>query len=178
MRIRAIVVAMVSLCACDGGNGSNGQPDLSTGQRTDKQVCDDACSALGQCGVLTDSNCSPGCVSAGAAYVSCVRAANNDCNKIALCALSFECGGVGPSGAANCGDTAYCEGQCNINNPTGACACGCVANMAPSRAIDLVRNNACAPIRCPQYCNTGPTANGALCDQCFGQMCTDKACTN
>jgi hypothetical protein len=166
--MRAISMAMISLCACDGG----------TSARSDQQVCDDACGALTRCGVLVDSSCSSGCLGAGASYVSCVRSANNDCNKIALCMLSFGCGGVGPSGNATCGDTAYCEGQCNINDPTAACGCGCIAGMNPSRAIDLVRNNACAPIRCPQFCNAGPTANGAACDQCFGQVCLDKACTN
>jgi hypothetical protein len=162
------VLGAVFLMSC-GGGGDGGQAvgaeSGATSSRTAKQVCDDACAALSACGSAPDSTCSLSCQSAGSAYVSCLSAANDDCNGIAVCILEAECGKHPPSGASSCAAAAQCEGTCNVQNPTLACGCSCVAAMSPATSFELIINNECANYATCPSCNPA-TFDGALCNAC------------
>ncbi len=109
--------------------------------------------------------------------MSCIQAANDACNAIALCYLAAACGGVGPSGTATCAATATCEGNCNIANPTVACGCACIQAMSPSTAFDLVLNNECANYTTCPSCNPA-SFNGTECDQCAYACTSTDACAS
>ena len=160
-----IFILGLLLVGCGGATGNDSTPQA---------VCSNSCAALQTCGSTISPTCASDCVNAGAAYVDCIRAANNDCNAIANCIYGFLCGGVGPSGATSCHDTAGCEGNCNVSNPTAACECGCIQAMSPSTAFDLLVNNECAN-SCAS-CQPA-TFDGAQCNACAAACVAADQCS-
>ena len=139
-----------------------------------KTLCDQACFALSSCGDFIDAACSPGCQSAASSFLTCVRAADTDCNALAACVLTSACGGRGPTGNTSCHTAAQCEAGCNTVTPGPACLCGCVGQLDPHHAIELLVNNSCALARCASTCTAGPAFNGVACNACFAMMCADQ----
>jgi hypothetical protein len=182
-RIAAVVA--LSLGCGGGGGGAGGGGSLpgiggfgegpADASPATKKICDQTCAALVACGAGT-LTCSTDCQTADATYVDCVRAAKTDCNGIATCILEAFCPGRGPSGAAKCATAARCEGTCNLENPTSACGCGCVASMAPSQALHLVINNECANYSSCPSCNPA-TFDGAECNVCAATCVAADECS-
>ena len=163
--------------ACSSSSNVQGNGTMPSMNATPKEACDSACAALGACGAAPDAMCSANCQNAGAAYVACIRAANDDCNGISTCILGAVCGGQPPAGTATCAATAGCEGNCNVQNPTAACACACVAAMSPSTSLKLVLNNECANYASCPSCNPA-TFNGANCNACALACVQAGACSH
>ncbi|HEY4239537.1 MAG TPA: hypothetical protein VGM88_06960 [Kofleriaceae bacterium] len=159
--------AMLLLAACGGGGNSGGDDSPAA-------ICTTACDAELGCGLdVPEGTCVSTCESASTAYLSCAEAAGSDCNALASCAFAEECGGNGPSGTGSCSAAQDCENQCNTSDPTTSCACLCVAQMSEAGAVDLLDNNFCAAIRCAQYCTAGASFDGAMCNSCFADQCSD-----
>ncbi|HEY2746919.1 MAG TPA: hypothetical protein VGL86_19990 [Polyangia bacterium] len=151
---------------------------------SDDALCDQACATLIGCGVQDDPvQCPSNCKSNSTVFRTCARTAGSDCNQLALCSFAqlqaTSCGGSGgyPTGSATCKTTAMCEGACNLDNPTLACLCGCVAALDPARALDSAIRYTCASMMCGSVC-AGAGFNGAACNSCASMNCGNDACAS
>jgi hypothetical protein len=201
--IRLVTIGVAALLGCSStttgsgrqpgqGNGGNATGSPTSGddaganregaavELTDEQLCDGACAKLMGCGVDYPSveSCASGCLVAPV-FLACVKTVNrNDCNQLAICAFREACGDSGvPSGTATCSSTALCQGNCNVEAPGDAeCACACLAEMSPAKAVYNLANFQCAIAHCEscQY----ETFDGDACNQCAAVECGHDACVS
>ena len=140
----------------------------------DEDVCARACSRLAACGIPYDRYCMDHCRT-GATFRACARGSADECNAVSMCALrqwaDWNCKGGGgvPMGSATCGATIDCQNACNQKGDAPCGQCGCVAQLAPSRAADLLSSNACALNYCLDRCKANWTVPD--CGACWNEHC-------
>jgi hypothetical protein len=185
--VTAVALALTALLsACGAASepppGPATYPGVLTPQAMPAQVppaaadyarCQQACATLTACGVGFGESCASDCMRMPV-FLSCVQAAPNECNALALCAFrqgATTCGGTPgvPSGTQTCGAAALCEGMCTVAEQPAACACACAAGLQPGQAIKLLINNQCAVQKCGAVCRPG--GSGAACISCFQSSC-------
>jgi hypothetical protein len=146
---------------------------------SDQQLCEQACTMMGACGVpmKATADCVKDCINPRKpVFLSCVGSSSNDCGSLGICIMKQimhdVCGNdSGPGGAGSCKAAAACEAACGASNAKPACQCPCWATMAPSKSINLIINNFCALKECLEECSGALKDRGAACFQCFALKC-------
>ncbi len=143
----------------------------------DENVCARACSRLAACGVSYDRYCMDQC-RAGGTFRACAQSAPDECNAVAMCVwrqwAEWNCKGGGgiPIGSASCRATTDCQNACNRKGDLPCGQCGCVAQLNPSRAADLLSSNACALNKCSDRCKLSWTSPD--CGACWNENCASQ----
>jgi hypothetical protein len=144
------------------------EPAPTTPAAPAPDACVTACAKLAECTHVTDPNCETGCRNSPT-FATCVNE-RRKCSAISACGLAAYCGGKGPSGGKSCKATSDCEGVCvAAGGDNTACVCSCVRAMNPEHSNELMMNNQCALVHCPQFC--APPVNGRACSACFDANC-------
>jgi hypothetical protein len=108
---------------------------------TARPTCADSCKAAARCGIAA-TTCVADCEGNSVVQV-CVEKAFKDCHAAAMCTWKVVCQGNAPHGRGTCADALRCQ---MTNCPPGdfACGCKCASILAPSKALHLLRVDACA----------------------------------
>jgi eukaryotic-like serine/threonine-protein kinase len=103
--------------------------------------CTDGCKKLIACGSAPPNvNCVEEC-RRNDSIRACLASSKGACGPYAMCAFQTVCG-TQPRGAWTCQRAAGCQGfSCQIGD--AACACNCMAQMAPSHAAALMALDGC-----------------------------------
>lgn len=137
------------------------------GEKSDDQVCLQACNALRTCSDQELVTCHDECLLAEN-YITCVRPAPTDCTLAAACSFWQTCGDF-QFGTGTCGQAAACQAACLLDGYS--CTCDCVTAMAQTQAAKLYATNLCALIQCPD-CSPGGDAQKCL--DCHANACKDQ----
>ncbi len=133
-----VLLALHAIAGCDDPAPARG---FASAPAEVGPSCAGGCRAASRCGFGTTS-CFPDC-GKDAAFAACLALATSDCNAAARCVFELHCRADAPRGTGTCADALRCQiTECAAGDI--ACGCRCAASLAPDRALDLLRVDACA----------------------------------
>ncbi|NVB84523.1 MAG: hypothetical protein HOV81_39475 [Kofleriaceae bacterium] len=134
------VLAVIVVIVLTRGS-SQPAPARTTTTTPEGPSCASGCRAAWRCG-FGSPTCMAEC-EASEAVRTCLTQASTDCNAAALCTFGAICRGDAPHGSGTCADSLRCQ-MTNCAAGDIACGCKCAESLDPSKALFLLRVDACA----------------------------------